>query len=68
MKKFTQTINNEAETSKWILKNATTFTSYEQHKRQQQQQQQQQQHLFKHDKKIQQKLMWSCTDNKTKLN
>ena len=26
---------------------------------QQQQQQQQQQHLFKHDKKIQQKLMWS---------
>ena len=31
------------------------------------QQQQQQQHLFKHDKKIQQKLMWSCTDNKTKF-
>ena len=33
MKKFTQTINNEAETSKWMLKNATIFTSYEQHKR-----------------------------------
>ena len=32
-----------------------------------QQQQQQQQHLFKHDKEIQQKLMWSCTDNKTKF-
>ena len=32
--KFTQTINNKAETSKWMLKNATIFTSYEQHKRQ----------------------------------